>query len=230
MHFQLLLILCAASPVTSGPALHGPVNHRLALRNQAVTTDQSSVLPDPQFGGPASVGVAPMMAPRFNGDGVVPGSLAVPDASAGNSFAEPVSGESLGEAGGGQPPCHGSGLGHCLGWLWPGTHCDPVTHTRYRALWNLNPGDMVPWAPYFPEYHGDYYFRPYHWTQVFEQQRIASRWGADPRMPYTSNVFQAVYAELGIPEAPGLEQLPPPNGAKKKPSDYFESVNCGYSR
>jgi hypothetical protein len=227
MHFQLLLILCAASPTASGPALLGPANHRLALRTQSVATDQASVLPEPQANVPSPAMAAPMAAPGHNIDAMAFGGMAAPGMPVGSGVTEPTGGESVGGTGDCQSVSHGAGCGHGF----CGAHSDPATHMRCRAAWNLSPGNMYPWAPYYPEYHGDYYFRPYHWTQVFEQQRIASRWGADPRMPYASSVFQSVYAELGIPEAPGLEQLPPPNGAKKRPCDYFESVKCGgYSR
>jgi len=85
---------------------------------------------------------------------------------------------------------------------------------------------MYPWSPCWAECDTNYYFRPYYWRQVFRQQEVAARWGASPQSPYTSDVFEQVYAELGIESAMNYEHLPRPDVRKQKPSDHFEPVDC----
>jgi len=48
---------------------------------------------------------------------------------------------------------------------------------------------------YFPAMHGYYYFRPYNYTHIAKQQQIAASWGADPRFPYSNEIFKTVYAQ-----------------------------------
>ena len=57
--------------------------------------------------------------------------------------------------------------------------------------------DMVPHVPYFPEYHGNYYFRPYSYHHVLMQQEIVKSWGGDPRHPYANDLFKKIYQETG---------------------------------
>lgn len=66
----------------------------------------------------------------------------------------------------------------------------------------LSTCDMFPHYPYFPEYFGYYYFRPYNYVHIFEHQNIVARWGGDPRNPYSHELFQRLYAELPV-AAPG---------------------------
>jgi hypothetical protein len=103
---------------------------------------------------------------------------------------------------------------------------DPWTKARCHALWSCDPGDMHPWVPCWGECNANYYFRPYYWKHISIHQQIAARWGADPRSPYTSDVMQQIYQELGIAETPEYEELPTPGNEKSKPSDHFESVDC----
>lgn len=48
---------------------------------------------------------------------------------------------------------------------------------------------------YFPPMHGYYYFRPYHHSQVWNQQSVARMWGEDPANPYSNRLFQMVYEQ-----------------------------------
>jgi len=48
---------------------------------------------------------------------------------------------------------------------------------------------------YFPAMHGYYYFRPYHHSHIAKHQQIAASWGADPRFPYSNEIFKTVYAQ-----------------------------------
>lgn len=67
--------------------------------------------------------------------------------------------------------------------------------------------NMYQHYPYFPTFHGYYYFRPYHWTYIRRDQEIAARLGEDPRFPYQTTVFDYVYDALGI-EAKEDAELP----------------------
>ena len=74
---------------------------------------------------------------------------------------------------------------------------------------------MYPHYPYYPPMHGYYYFRPYHHSHLAEQASFASSWGADPYNPYSSTVFQKVYAEYraahaGDPAVPAVDPAAPP--------------------
>jgi hypothetical protein len=56
------------------------------------------------------------------------------------------------------------------------------------------PCDLYPHYAYYPKYHGHYYFRPYNYTTVFQQQQWAAAAGLDPRNPYSNKVFDCVFA------------------------------------
>lgn len=62
-----------------------------------------------------------------------------------------------------------------------------------------HPCNMFPHYAYYPKYHGHYYFRPYNYTTVFQQQQWAAAAGLDPRNPYSNKIFECVFA--------GYEQL-----------------------
>ena len=89
---------------------------------------------------------------------------------------------------------------------------NPDTLKRHVAHWHLSTGDMYPYQPYFPVYHGNYYFRPYYWAHILRDQEIAGRYGANPQAPYSScNLFDKVYMELGVPEPDHYEEVPLPH-------------------
>ncbi len=78
------------------------------------------------------------------------------------------------------------------------------------------PGDLYPHYAYFPQYHGHYYFRPYNYTTVLEQQQWATCAGLDPRNPYSNKVFECVLVDFvqryGVASAPVGTALPSGNG------------------
>ena len=55
---------------------------------------------------------------------------------------------------------------------------------------------MPPHYMYFPQSHGNYYFRPYNYRHVEQQQREAEAWGADGRQPYARTLFDKLYTDM----------------------------------
>jgi hypothetical protein len=62
-------------------------------------------------------------------------------------------------------------------------------------------GDMYQHYPYYPADHGYYYFRPYNYFKVAEQQHLAERWGADPRWPYDTDALVRLYEDAPVEES-----------------------------
>ena len=56
-------------------------------------------------------------------------------------------------------------------------------------------GDMYPHYAYFPQDHGTYYFRPYNYTNVLEQQAQIMSMGGDPLNPYSVSMFDDIYEQ-----------------------------------
>ena len=123
-----------------------------------------------------------------------------------------------------QPVCRTSGGCCWLSRCCLCSCCDPCTRKRWKAKCCGTPGDMYPETPYCAVNHGNYYFRPYHYSNVARHQAIAARWGADPRAPYRSDLFYALYAELGIwpPVADDEPAYIPPS--QRRPSDHFKPI------
>lgn len=69
---------------------------------------------------------------------------------------------------------------------------------RNRCRWYRahTTGDMFPHYPYFPAYHGYYYFRPYNWMNVFQQQGWIMSVGGDVRNPYSVAMFDRIYEDF----------------------------------
>lgn len=84
--------------------------------------------------------------------------------------------------------------------------CDKIPH----------PWNMFPHYAYYPQYHGHYYFRPYNYTTLFQQQDWAAAAGIDPRNPYSNKIFclaMAGFEQVYRPEsAPIGSALPVGNG------------------
>lgn len=78
--------------------------------------------------------------------------------------------------------------------------------------------NMPPRIQYFPEAHGNYYFRPYNHAHIWRQQAIAVSWGADPRNPYSNEIFEGVYErfEQRLPPEEVLPPLPSTEGAESE--------------
>lgn len=86
--------------------------------------------------------------------------------------------------------------------------------SRCRSKWEAtlsgngkhNVGNMPQHYPYYAEDLGYYYFRPYNYKHIPEQQNAVLGWGGDPRHPYTNReIFDAVYQEV---DAPGFAPTP----------------------
>ena len=59
---------------------------------------------------------------------------------------------------------------------------------------------------YFPYAHGNYYFRPYTFTRLLQQQEQAARMGIDPRNPYSNRQYLKVYEIME--ERVRVEEIP----------------------
>lgn len=239
MQSSLLLLLLSVAP-GEAPPLVGPLNpwqaqssHRVA---QAIT-DDAPALPSMEAIPPGeatpsyspSPSSAPMMSmPPSTSPLPAPMSSTMPMSAPPMSYGPPpgaVTGP-VADAGYVEGPMDGGGCcnvsccGHGCGFRLFGC-CHSPQYTA--AKWHLTTGDMYPYTPYFPVYHGNYYFRPYYWAHVFRDQEIAARWGADPTSPYTSNVFDQVYMDFGIPEPRHLEEVPLPRD-HARPSSHFDGI------
>ena len=55
---------------------------------------------------------------------------------------------------------------------------------------------MPPHYMYFPQNHGNYYFRPYNYHTILHQQQSVGRYGGDRRNPYDNSLFEQLYEEV----------------------------------
>jgi hypothetical protein len=78
-------------------------------------------------------------------------------------------------------------------------------------------GDLYPHFPYEAMPRTYYYFRPYNYTHVRQQQADAMQWGASPGQPYANQAFENVYRNF---EAGGEtnELLPSPGTVTPPPA------------
>jgi len=56
--------------------------------------------------------------------------------------------------------------------------------------------NLLPHIEYFPEAHANFYFRPYTFTRLLQQQDQAARMGINPALPYSNELYEKVYAEF----------------------------------
>ncbi|MDA1051391.1 MAG: hypothetical protein O3C40_13045 [Planctomycetota bacterium] len=99
--------------------------------------------------------------------------------------------------------------------------CQACVPTRvHRSLWGIvglpspcnTPGDMTLHIPYRSHPHNFYYFRPYNYFHIEEQQREVMYYGGNPRHPYANKVFQRVYDRTVDPFAQNQpEAISPPS-------------------
>ena len=80
--------------------------------------------------------------------------------------------------------------------------CDLNCCERRILTYCVGPGDLYPHYPYFPAYHGYYYFRPYNFEHVLKDSALAAEMGGDPRAPYSVEFLRSVF-----PPAP-VEPIP----------------------
>jgi len=90
-----------------------------------------------------------------------------------------------------------------------------MTRYGFWTYWGLiphhcPPGNLHQHIPYIAYPKDYYYFRPYNYFQIPDQQQEVMAYGDDPRDPYTNRVFERVYSQF--PDASGqpiTETLPP---------------------
>ena len=77
---------------------------------------------------------------------------------------------------------------------------------RKRAFFHVSPGNMLPSRPIYPVVGGSYYFRPYTYGDVNDQQVQASAWRMHPGFPYAEVAAVAEYADTAacLAEPQGL--------------------------
>lgn len=147
---------------------------------------------------PVRMAQAPVLAPSHipsgTGSGYVPGSFGpTPGGYGAPSFGETIV-EGPVEFGG--PGCSDCGP----------AGCSPYRH-RHVSMWSLHglpgvwhsPGDMHQHVPYLAMPKNYYYFRPYQWFHIPEQQAEVTSYGGDPRHPYANREFQEIYQEFETP-------------------------------
>lgn len=97
--------------------------------------------------------------------------------------------------------CHAAeycatGVSHCESW----SHCHSgdCGEGCHRIKWCHfhTTGDLYPHYAYYPEHHGYYYFRPYNYTTLLQQQQQAVQLGASPINPYSVSMLDPLMAEF----------------------------------
>jgi hypothetical protein len=87
------------------------------------------------------------------------------------------------------------------GEYYEGDYCEACEDCKYgmcdlhRDLKAMS-RNMHPHYPYVAQPWTYYYFRPYNYTHVKQQQEEAAGWGADPAQPYGRKLFDKVYEDL----------------------------------
>lgn len=96
---------------------------------------------------------------------------------------------------------------------------DDCCHHRCITKYCVGPGDLHPHYPYFPAYHGYYYFRPYNWTHLEEARAFAAQTGGDSRAPYNTDHLRGMFANAPV-VAPNVM----PTGAFEDGLPQLESI------
>ena len=97
-------------------------------------------------------------------------------------------------------PVPGANSGQVMGVSPPGEMTPRVPGPDYaRPWWKWWACARVrlPHLAYPPPVPGSYYFRPYSVIGLRDNQADALLWGGDPRDPYSNDLFQRVYSEIG---------------------------------
>ncbi len=102
----------------------------------------------------------------------------------------------------------------------------PTVHTfhsvehrvRKRALFHISPGNMLPPRPIYPVASGSYYYRPYAYQDVAEQQLRGMQIALPPGMPYAETSASANYVPSG-----SLIQVSPAGDSGMAPSRLFRT-------
>lgn len=104
--------------------------------------------------------------------------------------------------------------GHC-GLLRCGWNCRFKTRQGFPCIWRTT-CDMPPHIPYQAPWDHYYYFRPYHYLHVPQQQEVVDGWGWDVRNPYSNEVFKDIYEGLNVAE---IEDVPSPARGVPQPAE-----------
>lgn len=88
---------------------------------------------------------------------------------------------------------------------------------QYIGIWSKHcmpspwccPGNMRQHFAYEATPHFYYYFRPYNAAQIGPQQAVAESWVANPRTPYSNDVFDEVYRGFDAKFAPPVAPIDP---------------------
>ncbi len=107
------------------------------------------------------------------------------------------------------------GFGGRCGLLRCGWNCRFKTRQGFPCIWRTT-CDMPPHIPYQAPWDHYYYFRPYHYLHVPQQQEVVDGWGWDVRNPYSNEVFKDIYEGLDVAE---IEDVPTPARSKSKPAE-----------
>ncbi len=89
----------------------------------------------------------------------------------------------------------------CEGGCCEDEHCWTCYQMCLRPLFHGD-CDMFPHYSYFPEAHGYYYFRPYHFLHIEHHKTFVASFGEDPRAPYANTIFQQVYKDMEKEQSP----------------------------
>jgi len=69
-------------------------------------------------------------------------------------------------------------------------------HHRFYPSPCHSPGNMTQHLPYVAAPKNYYYFRPYNWFHILDQQKEVALYGGDPRHPYANDLFEEVYQQI----------------------------------
>lgn len=113
---------------------------------------------------------------------------------------------------------------HCPGGMGPfggrcgllrcGWNCRFKTRQGFPCIWRTT-CDMPPHVPYQAPWDHYYYFRPYHYLHVPQQQEVVDGWGWDIRNPYANEMFKDLYEGLDVAE---IEDVPTPYRGRPRPT------------
>lgn len=75
-------------------------------------------------------------------------------------------------------------------------HTEPRLNRHGKVPHCRSTCNLLGHIEYFPEAHGNYYFRPYTFTRLLQQQDQAARMGINPALPYSNELYDKIYAEF----------------------------------
>ncbi len=197
---------------------------------RVVQTSRTTVQPDgkPPVRRVISAAPSPTSATRLASRAAEPVPAASPIVPAPEPPRAPVPGRALWTAEGShplhamdEPEMSADAADHECPACSPSDPCDSGGYGSPCHDWWCPPCNLGQHQPYAPALHGTYYFRPYHPSHLRQQQEAAVGWGGDASHPYSSEVFERVYADYqpaARPPKPAPEEAKPkPKAAKEEP-------------